>query len=144
MARKVPTFFSILCMAAFLPFISTGCDKQCESADGCKRTCTCTDKANAVTFACDMIFNCDPESKTCDPMHGKSCDEICEAYASYNACGRQCEENAHCVLRCTCETQTGQLVCEQPYACDKKRGVCEEAHRTTTCEGLCQSAACSG
>lgn len=118
----------------------SGCGKRCDTADGCKRSCSCTDTSRAVTFTCSMIFNCDLESSTCNSEHDLSCEQICDKYAAKNACGRQCTTDEHCQLRCDCEVEGGGVViCEQPFACDKAIGVCEEAHRITTCEGLCQS-----
>lgn len=119
---------------------ATGCGKRCDSADGCQKTCKCTDKAEAITFDCAMTFNCDADGKVCDAMYDRSCDEICNTYAASDACGRQCVNEQQCLVRCTCEIENvGTILCEKPFACRDDVGVCEAEHALTTCESLCQT-----
>lgn len=117
-----------------------GCAKRCETAAGCERTCPCTDRAADEPFDCTMIFNCDQESQTCDPEHGSDCAHICETYAAADACGRQCSNDEHCLLRCECADSSGrEIVCRQAFACDRDIGVCEAAHRNASCDPICQA-----
>ncbi len=135
-----PLFLAVLLLAGAGLLGAAGCAKRCESAEGCQRSCQCTDADEGTTYACPMTFNCDTENGVCDPMHGKSCDEICATYAANDACGRQCTKDGQCLLRCTCELEEGaSIVCEQPFACEIDVGVCEPSHALTDCEALCQS-----
>ena len=120
--------------------LAQGCAKRCDSPEGCQRSCNCTDIEDNITYACAMTFQCNLAEESCDPMHGESCDKICETYAAAGSCGRQCTNDEQCLLRCTCEIEGGgSLVCEQPFACDKDVGVCEPSHALTPCESLCQT-----
>ena len=132
---------SLWCAIAMLSLalLASACGKKCKTAAGCVRTCNCTDSSQGKTFPCPMTFNCDDETETCDPMHDKSCDEICDKYASVNACGRQCVNDAQCLFPCDCPTTTGSVYCEVPFSCDESIGVCDVEHRGASCEAICQA-----
>ena len=137
--RVVPAIVVALSVTSLFAIANIGCSKRCDTAEGCRRTCKCTDSANGVTFDCPMTFNCNSDDEVCDKEHDKSCDEICDSYAAYNACGRQCENDAQCFMRCECETEGGgTVVCENAFACEKEHHTCEEAHRLTSCELMCE------
>lgn len=126
-------------IACGLVATTMGCGKRCDTADGCVKQCNCNDTANSVVIACQITFNCEPEGKVCDPGYDQGCDEFCKTYAAIDACGsRQCTEDSHCIKRCNCQSQTGDVVlCSAPFACNKEHSVCESAHRDTPCDTIC-------
>lgn len=127
----------ILCLVFALPWLS-GCSKSCETAEGCAKTCQCTEVKKGFTFDCNMTFLCDSESDRCEPGHGESCEKICQKYAAINACGRRCEEDAHCTRRCECNEDAGLVFCEKSFACGEKSGTCEADYNTISCEKICR------
>lgn len=135
------SWFAIASLALLtLTLGSSACAKRCESAEGCMRTCPCTESESGLTVNCNMTFSCDTQAEVCDPMHAASCDEICQTYAAVGACGKQCSKDAECLLRCSCG-DAGTILCEMAFACDTEVGVCETSHAQTSCATLCANCA---
>jgi hypothetical protein len=145
----------VVVAAAFLGLFGSlhaGCTRQCQDPSNCIRTCDCIDdSANGRRISCPMAFQCNVDEGTCDPEYAtRSCDDICQTFASRDVCGgRICRNERDCdrPVLCTTKDAQGAVVsafdCAPVFECDLNVGVCEAAASLSEAE-ICASQQCAG
>ena len=111
-----------------------GCQRPCETADNCKRTCECIDSTTQARLDCTMAFRCETAQLVCEADYeALACDDVCGDYAASGKCGFQrCANNAECAKKITCPVLNDQgqpnglnFTCDLTFACDQEIGLCQ-------------------
>ena len=121
--------------AAFLAALATaGCQRPCETADNCKRTCDCIDSTTESRLQCTMAFRCESADLVCESDYDAlACVDVCGQYAAIGKCGFQrCSNNAECAKKITCPVLNAEgqptslnFTCDLTFACDQELQLCQ-------------------
>ena len=126
--------------------LSTGCQRPCNSAANCLRSCECLNAITDQRLDCDVAFRCEGATETCETAFDSfSCLDICTEYAAKARCGvERCLSDADCVKSVSCPLfdangqPNGQFFdCTLGFLCEADKGESCEPRSSADDATLC-------